>query len=45
MVDRPVLFWPVGSYTIVYRPETEPLRVIAVLHGARDLGPILSTRE
>lgn len=45
VTDRPVLFWPVGSYTIVYRPETQPLRVIAVLHGARDLTPIVSTRE
>ena len=30
VTERPLLFWPVGSYTIVYRPETEPLRVIAV---------------
>lgn len=45
ITERGVLFWPVGSYTIVYRPETEPLRIIAVIHGARDLSPILSTRE
>jgi plasmid stabilization system protein ParE len=42
---RPVLFWNVGKYTIVYRPDEAPLCVIAVLHGARDLAPILDDRE
>jgi plasmid stabilization system protein ParE len=45
ITDRPVLFWNVGKYTIVYRPDEAPLRVIAVLHGARDLAPILDDRE
>ncbi|HVS10079.1 MAG TPA: type II toxin-antitoxin system RelE/ParE family toxin [Planctomycetota bacterium] len=33
---RPVLFWTVHDFLIVYRPETSPLEVIRVLHGARD---------
>jgi plasmid stabilization system protein ParE len=45
ITERPVLFWNVGKYTIVYRPDEAPLRVIAVLHGARDLAPILDDRE
>jgi plasmid stabilization system protein ParE len=45
IIARPVLFWSVGKYTIVYRPDEAPLRVIAVLHGARDLAPILDDRE
>ena len=36
----PVRFWAIpkfSNYVIVYRPETIPLQVIAVLHGSRDL--------
>ena len=40
----PVRFWTLlkyPNYVIVYRPETLPLLVIAVLHGKRDLEEIL----
>lgn len=30
-------FWVVYSYLIVYRPETSPLQVVRIVHGARDL--------
>ena len=36
----PVRFWTLlkyPSYVIVYRPDTLPLQVVAVLHGKRDL--------
>jgi hypothetical protein len=36
----PVRFWTMTkfpNYVIVYRPETNPLQVVAVLHGKRDL--------
>ena len=36
LTDLPVLFWPVGSYLIIYRAET-PLEIVRVLHGARDI--------
>ena len=39
VTDEPLRFWAVHSYLIVYRPETRPLQVIRVLHGARDLPP------
>lgn len=32
-----VRWWRVHSYLLVYDPESKPLRVIRVLHGARDL--------
>ena len=35
----PVRFWIVArfpNYVIVYRPETVPMQVVAVLHGKRD---------
>src|SRR5262249_5482959 len=28
-------FWPVYSYLIIYRPETEPLEIVRVWHGAQ----------
>lgn len=39
-----VRFFPVYSYLIVYRPETRPLQVAAILHGARDVAKLLLTR-
>ena len=35
-------FWVVASYVIVYRPDTRPLQIIRVLHGARDIANLLS---
>ena len=43
----PVRFWTVTkfpNYVIVYRPETVPLQVVAVLHGKRDLKEVLAGR-
>lgn len=43
----PVRFWTVTkfpNYVIVYRPETRPLQVIAVLHGKRNLRKVLGER-
>ena len=40
----PVRFWTVlkyPNYVIVYRSDTLPLQVIAVLHGKRDLEEVL----
>jgi plasmid stabilization system protein ParE len=37
LTDKPVKFWPVFSYLIVYDPERRPIEVLRVLHGARDL--------
>jgi len=43
----PVRFWTVTkfpNYVIVYRPQTMPLEVVAVLHGKRDLKEVLKSR-
>lgn len=37
-----VLFWPVFSFLIVYRPETRPLEVVRVLSGRRDIAGLLA---
>lgn len=41
LTDRPVRFWTVHSYVIIYRPERVPLEVLRIIHGARDLQAIL----
>jgi plasmid stabilization system protein ParE len=43
-----VRFWTLpkfSSYVIVYRPDTAPLQVVAVLHGKRDLRKALEGRS
>ncbi len=39
--DRPLKFWRVFSYLVVYDPASDPLTVVAVLHGARDVEALL----
>jgi len=39
-----VRFFPVYSYLIVYRPETKPLQIVAILHAHRDVAKILPKR-
>ena len=41
LTDRPLRFWTVYSYLVVYDPESRPLTIIAVLHGARDVEKLL----
>jgi len=44
---RPVRFWTLpkfSNYVIVYKPDTAPLQVVAVLHGKRDLKKALEGR-
>ena len=43
-----VRFWTLpkfSNYVIVYRPDTAPLQVVAVLHGKRDLKKVLEGRS
>ena len=44
LTDEAVKFFPVYSYLIVYRPETNPLQVVSILHGRRDVVQILKER-
>jgi|SRR5271166_7123025 len=37
LTARPVKFWPVFSYLIVYDPESKPVEIIRILHGMRDV--------
>jgi|SRR5450759_5788494 toxin ParE1/3/4 len=42
LTSRPVRFWPIYSYLIVYDPETKPVQILRVLHGMRDVEGILN---
>jgi plasmid stabilization system protein ParE len=44
LTDRPVRFFPVGRYLVIYRPDRTPIDIIAVLHSARDVPRILTDR-
>ncbi len=44
LTPKPYRFWPVRSYLIVYLPESKPLRIVAILHGARDVSRVLRRR-
>lgn len=37
VTDPSLRFWNVYSYLIVYRPDRNPIQILHVLHGARDL--------
>ena len=43
LTARPVKFWSVYSYLVVYDPATSPLTIVAVLHGARDVENLLKS--
>jgi plasmid stabilization system protein ParE len=47
LTARALRFWTLTrypNYTIVYRPETSPLQVVAVLHGKRNVRRMLKGR-
>ena len=40
-----VLFWPVGSFLVIYRRGKEAVEIVAVVHGARDIPSFLANRS
>ena len=45
LTPLPLRFWvvqPYSNYLIVYEPEAVPLRIIRILHAARDLPALLT---
>jgi len=37
LTRRQMLFWTSGPYHIIYPPETVPLEIARIIHGARDV--------
>jgi plasmid stabilization system protein ParE len=44
LTEEDVKFFSVYSYLIVYLPETQPLQIVSILHGRRDIAQILKNR-
>jgi plasmid stabilization system protein ParE len=47
ITPQPVRFWVVSqfrNFIIVYRPETMPLQVVAILHAKRNIKRLLAER-
>jgi len=41
LADEPLRFWRIHQYLVLYRPESSPLEIVRVLHGARDVKALL----
>jgi plasmid stabilization system protein ParE len=44
LTSRPVLFFPLYSYLIVYQPDVDPIHIMAVLRGTRNVKRVLKRR-
>ena len=47
LTPRLLRFWTLSrypNYSVVYRPETAPLQIIAVLHGKRSVRRVIQQR-
>jgi plasmid stabilization system protein ParE len=44
LTSETVRFWPVGAYLTVYRAETRPIQIVAVVQGSRDIPSLLWRR-
>lgn len=44
LTRRPVLFFPLYSFLVVYQKDMQPIRIMAVLRGKRDFKRILKER-
>ena len=45
LLDRRFRFWNFHSYVVAYRWEVSPIRIVAVIHGRRDLVAIFNRRR
>ena len=41
LTSKPVRFWAVHSYLVIYDPATQPTEVVRVLSGYRDIAGLL----
>jgi len=45
LTSYPVLFWPVGNYLVIYRCTRDPIEIVALVHGKRDVPAFLRRRD
>ena len=44
-LNRRFRFWNVNPYVVAYAWETSPIRIVSVVHGARDLAAFFTMHE
>ena len=44
LTGRPLLFFPLYSYLVVFEPNVSPIRIMAVLRGKRNVKRIIKHR-
>lgn len=44
LTKRPVRFFPLYSYLIIYQPAADAIQIMAVIHGNRNLKRLLKER-
>ena len=42
--DRPILFWPMRNYLILYTPNTNPLHIVTIVSGSQDVPKLIARR-
>lgn len=42
---RPIRFWPMRDYLILYKPQTSPLEILSIFRGSRDVPRLLDKRQ
>lgn len=45
LTTKPVLFFAIYSYLIVYQADVNPIRILAVVHGRRNVKRVLKRRQ
>jgi plasmid stabilization system protein ParE len=44
LTNRPLRFWTVEAYLVIYRAEQTPIEIVAVTRGGRDIPRLLRHR-
>ena len=48
LTTRSLRFWTLSrypNYSVIYRPETAPIQIVAVMHGKRNIRRVLKQRQ
>ncbi|SRR6266481_1660037 len=43
--DRPILFWTMRDYLIIYQQRTSPLKIVTIVRGSRDIPTLIVRRR
>jgi plasmid stabilization system protein ParE len=41
---RPILFWPMRDYLILYKAVSSPLQIVSIVRGSRDVTALIERR-